>query len=163
MKKVLLICSLAVLTLSLTYCTPEILSLIPQTGKGKFETELTGAPVPYPDCSGNILNLVSGHMSTDFNVVANANVVNGYVHVVINNLVFATADSSLVYRGKFNSTLSASANNGQALVFDAKFKMEAEGKKIEKEMEARVKFKAIVNQDGTLTLTDSKISTECEN
>jgi hypothetical protein len=166
MKKLSFYCSMAVLALSVAYCTPEILNLIPETGKGKYEAELPllpGAPVPYVDCVGNPLTLTAGHMVTEYNVVKNTNVVNGSLHVVIKDLVFVAPTASLTYKGSFNSTLTARANNGEALTFEARFKMEAEGGHVEKEMEASVKFKAQVNPDGTVTVTNSRVSVECEN
>lgn len=166
MKKLSFYCSIAVMALSMASCTPEILNLIPETGKGKYEAELPllpGAPVPYVDCVGNPLTLTSGHLVAQYNVVKNTNVVNGSLQVVIKDLVFVAPTASLTYKGKFNSTLTARANNGEALNFQAKFKMEAEGGPVEKEMEASIKFKAQVNPDGTVTVTSSKVEIECEN
>jgi hypothetical protein len=82
-------------------------------------------------------------------------------------LQFVSVDGTLTYKGSFNSTLTARANNGEALNFKAKFKIEAEGpgcvngRRNEKETEASISFKAIVNPDGTVTVTNSRAEIEC--
>jgi len=124
--------------------------------------------VPYSDCSGTPLILTKGNMKVEYNVVKTSNALNGSLRVVVKDLEFVSVDQTLNYKGSFNSTLTARANNGEALSFKAKFKIEAEGKDCvngrhnEKETEASISFKAIVNPDGTVTVTNSHVEIECE-
>ena len=171
MKKIFSLAVSAFIALSFSNCTPEILSLIPETGKGSYEVELPILPpgtLPYSDCSGTPLILTSGNLKAEYNVVKNSNVVNGSLKVVVKDLKFVSTDGTLNYKGSFNSTLTARANNGEVLNFQAKFKIEAEGagcvngRHNDKETEASIQFKAILNPDGTLTVTNSQVKIECE-
>ena len=108
MKKFFSFAALALVAISFSNCTPEILSFNPETGKGKFEVELPILPpgtVPYSDCSGTPLILTKGNMKVEYNVVKTSNALNGSLRVVVKDLEFVSVDQTLHYKGSFNSTM----------------------------------------------------------